>query len=78
MKISKTLTILAAGGMAMAPIAVSAADMQPVRDAAPVAGEQELGGEGIGPAIIVALIAAAGMAALLLTDDDDDLTPISA
>lgn len=60
----------AAASLAATPIAINAATAD--RASAPVAGESELGGSGIGATVIIAALAAAGMIALLVTDDDDD------
>ena len=78
MKLKRTIFAASAASLAVAPIAASAAASATDRAGAPIVEDtaSELGGEGIGPALIVIAIAAAGMAVLLLTEDDDD-EPIS-
>lgn len=65
----------AAASLAATPIAINAATAD--RASAPVAGESELGGNGIGAGLIIAAIAAAGMIALIVAEDDDDDVPVS-
>ena len=74
MKMRNLLFATAAASLAAAPVASQARLAE--RTSQPVSAESELGGHGIGPALIIVAIAAAGMIALLVTDEDDE-DPIS-
>ncbi len=73
MKLRTFLAATAAVSLAASP-AIAQAD----RAAAPVTGESELGGEGSGTGVILALLAAAAIiAGIVIAADNDDDTPTS-
>lgn len=76
MSLTKLFAGAAAFSLAVSPIAVSAADA-PARDAAPVAGESELGGGElpwiIGPLLVVGAI----VAILVIADENEFDDPVS-